>query len=266
MTHSANETNELTKILKATAEIGRRWDTFASVPFSQFTNAIAEQAAETQRFVAEIGKRNDDFRDLCLRLGWPPPGDIGVSVIDLITAAEKGGELTLTDVASLVLEFYTPERVAEIAARWKNNSWLADRHPILLEGIANHLDRRYFSSVCLLLTQVEGVIGDFLGKKPNPKNDAALIFFPSKLSAAAKTFYLKMANETFEWSSESRNELARHPIMHGKNVEYGTATHSLQTILILDWVTSAIDAHRTAGSKLATGIARGRRKKRRRST
>lgn len=224
---------DISRILRETVEISKRWETATQSSIAR----LLASASQKQAFLADLSEMNTAFADLCVRLGWPPPGDVGVHVIDLILAAEKAGSLSSTDVTELFIEYYSPERIDAITERWKSYTWLRQRVPILAEGIQDHKDGRFFSSVCLLLMQVEGVIGTFLGREPNAQNDARLVFQDSKLSAAAEGFYVRVAKESFDWTFEQGSRgLARRSIMHGHNVAYGTAGHSLQTILILNWI------------------------------
>jgi hypothetical protein len=125
--------------------------------------------------------------------------------------------------------------------KWKLSKHIGTRASILDEGVQDHLDGRFFSSVCIFSTQIEGVIGEALGRQPNPQNDADIIFRDTTLSKVAREFYITVANESFSWSRSSPiPELSRNAILHGRDTEFGTAKNSLRVILLFDAVWSAI--------------------------
>jgi hypothetical protein len=180
-----------------------------------------------------------------VRLRWPPPGHLSTQFVDSITAAHKRGDLSEGEVSDLFVKSYNSGRLEDLLRQWEPHPWLSRRLPILREGIENHLAGRYFSSVCMLLPQIEGVHGDALGRKPKPRGDAERLLGDTTLSTAAREFYIKVVNESFEWNDDAPiPELSRHAILHGRATNFGTEEHSLKVLLIMDEMISAIAAYR----------------------
>jgi len=190
-------------------------------------------------------ERTRRFAEICIQLKWPPPWHMPARVIDRITVAYQAGKLTPEETAKIFASFYTPERIREFGQRWAGYGWLAHRMTILNEALENHIDGRHYSAVCLLLPQIEGVLRDALGAKPNRTNSVGIIR-GYQLATAAGRFFADVVMETFDPDSAAPiPELSRHAILHGKATDYGTLTHSLKVILIADIILSSIDENRT---------------------
>jgi hypothetical protein len=213
--------------------------------------SISGTPGQADRGVLQFLQRNKRFADLAEDLAWPPPWHLPVHMIDCITNAHAKGELSNADVEAAFLMFYTPEVVQEFAGRWEGYEWLASRLPIFREGLINHLEGRYFSAVCTLLPQIEGVLADELGRKPIPKCDAGILFRNSRLGSVAKDFYIRVVLESFNWASEAPvPTLSRHAILHGRATLYGTRTHSLKVAIITDIVLSGVEERRTSDAQV----------------
>lgn len=149
------------------------------------------------------------------------------------------------DVEAAFLAFYTSDRVMGFLGQWEKHEWLERRVPILREAVMNHLDGRYFSVICTLLPQIEGMLGDLIGEKPNPRNHASKMFRVSRLGGIAKNFYVKVIVEGSDWQRIAPiPELSRNAILHGSTTDYGTQKHSLQVLIIVDIIVSGIAERR----------------------
>lgn len=198
------------------------------------------QAGEVELAVEEMIRRNEAFQKLVVAMNWPPPSHSPVTLIDAVTESHARGELTREDVAALFVECYDAELIGHLLSEWKKCGWLQARTPILEEGIRNHLEGRYYSAVYTLLPQIEGVVGDDLGRQPVPKSDAMRFFSDSRLSKVARDFYVNVILEGFNWQATAPiPELSRHAILHGCATSFGSAEHSLKVILMLDAVIAA---------------------------
>jgi hypothetical protein len=182
---------------------------------------------------------------MLVRLRWPPPGDLSTRFVDTVTSGHERGDLSEAEVSELFVKAYGPGQLTEFLKRWEKHAWLSGRLPILREGVENHVEGRYVSSVCVLLPQIEGVLGDALGRKPNPRGDGAKLLGGTTLSTSAREFYVKVINESFEWTSEAPiPELSRHAVLHGRATDFGTQEQSLKVLLILDEMIRAIAGYR----------------------
>lgn len=203
--------------------------------------SLADQAIHNLAIIETVQKKNAALQRLLIKLGWPPPWHLPAVLLDRIVEAHESGNFSVEEVSQLFIELYGQKRLKELLEKWKQSEHIGRRATILDEGIQDHLDGRFFSSVCIFSTQIEGVIGEALGRRPNPKNDAHIIFRDTTLSKVARSFYIKVANESFSWSRSSPiPELSRNAILHGRDTEFGTASNSLRVILLFDAVWSAI--------------------------
>jgi hypothetical protein len=203
--------------------------------------SLANQANNNLAVLQTVQKKNAALQRFLIKLGWPPPWHLPAVLLDRIVEAHESGDFSVEEVSQLFIELYGQKRLKELLERWKQSEHIGRRATILDEGIQGHIDGRFFSSVCVFSTQIEGVIGEALGRQPNPKNDADIIFRDTTLSRVARAFYIKVANESFSWSRSSPiPELSRNAILHGRDTEFGTASNSLRVILLFDAVWSAI--------------------------
>ena len=184
------------------------------------------------------------FADICVQLKWPPPWHIPARVIDRIVDAHAAGHLSAERTAEIFASFYTPEQIEEFGRRWASYGWLSDRLPIFQEALGNHVAARYFSAVCVLLPQIEGVLREALGEKPMREKSVAILRGYQLARPAAK-FFAEVVLESFDPEAEAPiPELSRHAILHGSATDYGTPIHSLKVILIGDIILSSIEENR----------------------
>lgn len=206
---------------------------------------VRRRAAETQAIVAAGRRKGQLLQKLAVEMGWPPPWHFPVRVTDDLSARYARGELTVDEVRRIFLDLYSPEQVRALKSGWAQLPWLAVRLPILAEGVENHVAGRYFSAVCTLLPQIEGVLGDELRRKPNPQHDGTKIFRDTPLGAVARDFYVRVVHESVGWGpGAAMPDLSRHAILHGRDTGFGTEERSLKTILILDAVIGAVREQR----------------------
>lgn len=211
--------------------------------------SLTDQAMHNYAVLETVQKKNAALQRLLIKLGWPPPWHLPASLLDRIVEAHESGNFSEDEVSQLFIDLYGQKRLKELLERWELSEHIGTRASILDEGIQNHLDGRFFSSVCIFSTQIEGVIGEALGRQPNPQNDADIIFRDTTLSKVARDFYINVANESFSWSRRSPiPELSRNAILHGRDTEFGTAKNSLRVILLFDAVWSAIGEMQTGRS------------------
>jgi hypothetical protein len=132
----------------------------------------------------------------------------------------------------------------ELQGLFTEPSLLSKRWPALQEGLEDHKRGRYFSSVSVLLPQVEGVINDILtlkgsviqqGKRFYARNADGLIGKELKglqdKSALAKG--AAQINEAMAKIVTSFIVPQRNGILHGVDVGYGTANLSTHLMVIL---------------------------------
>jgi hypothetical protein len=206
--------------------------------------AVKRRADEIQPMQRVIAERNRRFAEACVKLQWPPPWHLPTTAIDRIVKAYDSGRLSARETSDVFASYYTGDRIAEFGARWETYPWLSARMPILREALANHIEGRHHSAVCVLMPQIEGVLREELGEKPKQANSVT-VMRGSQLGDAAGVFFADVIWENFNPDAGAPiPELSRHAILHGKALDYGTPLHSLKVILIADIILSSIDENR----------------------
>lgn len=156
-------------------------------------------------------------------------------------AAQEGPAVISTELQSMTEEEDFENEIQELFAA---PSILAKRWPAVSEGIENHRRGRYFSSVAVLLPQVEGIVNDiltlkdvvikvgnkFYEKNPDGTQGKELGGLESKCILAEKEANLNKVLRQFVTVTVTPE---RNGILHGVNVIYGEAKRSVHVMLVL---------------------------------
>lgn len=206
---------------------------------------IIDREAKIQAIVEAGRQKGERTRAMLLEIGWPPPWHLPARTLDEVVRSYHGGAITADEVVEIVLELYDRGTLDQLVGEWASLDWLAPRMPAIREGVDSYRDGRYFAAVCTLLPHVEGVLGDEMGKTPNPQNDAAKYFRKTPLSDTAREYFVNVWKTGFRFDpAVPVPEMSRNAILHGRDLSYGTKAHALRTILVLDAVIGAVDEHR----------------------
>ncbi len=219
-----------------TNRVGSIMERFAR-DFEQLSQRIREQA-----------ERDIRFSQLMIEIGWPPPADLPLSLVNQILrlADEKGAEAATPHIEKVLCDFYTPERLQRKVRKWGRTKLLGRRKRILEKAIKAHAAGDYELSVPTVVAQVEGVIADGFGHvgRMNGKQyqDYLNAHFDSDgdsriedaANQAVQSFVAKVLLAQFEHGSPSRSKLSRHAILHGGDTDYPSEENSLKAILLLD--------------------------------
>ena len=131
-----------------------------------------------------------------------------------------------------------------ILDKWESKKWLKKRIPILKEAIVSHINNRYYASISVILPQIEGIIVfgygqyGYMNQKKLKKYIKKLLKDDEKCSfdSAIKRFYLEIILNNFEHGKPPESFLSRHAILHGGDMDLGTAENSLKSILMFDYI------------------------------
>lgn len=151
-------------------------------------------------------------------------------------------------------QLVNPKRIYEILEYWKKIDNLKSRYQILEEGVKNHLDKKFSSSVSTFMPQVEGILRDAIeasGRKAefnsldsneirkavdslekqwkkNNQDDRILVLLGNISPVIPNLFQeCRVGISTLDY-------LNRHAVLHGLSTTFGNAVNSLKLILILD--------------------------------
>lgn len=153
-------------------------------------------------------------------------------------------------------------RMAILTSSETFEEWLAEeiegsillkrRWPIVRQALAAHRRREYVLSTPVLLARIEGVVGDALilknrvvakdGKLYRLDNNGNVMLGRNKRPVELRGLHPLVSLSDFsdhealeDTASFITDSLApwRNPILHGRNVQYGTAKLSVQALLVL---------------------------------
>ncbi|MBW7884652.1 MAG: hypothetical protein H3C34_18840 [Caldilineaceae bacterium] len=191
--------------------------------------------------------RNDRLEAMLTRLAWPLPGHLGARWLDSIADSFLAGVITDEDVAEIFFDRYRIHGLQDLRREWEQDPLIAPRLPILLDALTAHEEGRYTLSVPVILAQLEGIVaaareheGRFTIK--------TLIKYLELIRTQGSRFQRITAKYVVEilwcdfYHGAEVPELSRHAILHGADVEYGTASNSLRTILYFDNIRVALNA------------------------
>lgn len=154
-----------------------------------------------------------------------------------------------------VLEkYYDEKKLNSIIEESNKNAVLIKRKNILEEAFFAHINKKYYLSVAILLTQIEGVVVDFSGykgksdsfiikseieKKIEELNIEESIYYAKDIYACILDFSIKNILEDeyyskFEHCKERKSKISRNAILHGEDKEYGNRKNSLLMISLLE--------------------------------
>lgn len=201
---------------------------------------VANQLEHSDRVAQVLFQRHQTVTQILIDSGWPPPLNFPAKGLDELLGLFDNGELSEAQLGNVFVSFYDEQQLNEMQKRWGGNQFISHRMDILIEGLGNYVEGRFASCVSLVLPNLEGVTGDYLNRKPIPKNDARELFSSSGLDDAAIEFYTNFVLAKFVWEKDPILGLNRHQILHGKDVIFGTQTNALKTLLLFDAFQQAV--------------------------
>ncbi|MDR7856055.1 hypothetical protein [Tissierella sp.] len=223
------------------------------IPNTIFLNNISDMLKEFGRKISEGLKDTiesiEDYKQLCLLLGYPPHEDISIpdikGIVDLYN--ELNGDMD--KIKPIIDEFYIStfdvQAIREIfIAKWSDSDLLDKRIELIEESISCFEQGLYFSAIPILFSQLEGMVADAnnhcgqMGGKKLGNYISEIFNNENKYSFDNELlkFYGNVLFVPFEHGKELESFLSRHAIMHGGDVEYGTQANYIKLILFFDSV------------------------------
>lgn len=194
---------------------------------------VAKRLAQLQEWMSRVPT---ELRDALGGEMIPHPelalDDVRV-VLDTFRASGPGAAVAALE--SLYAELFTAGRET-IESRWKKSR----RWPILREILQAHDAGLYFVAIPVALAQAEGIIADFMkhegqmgGQKL--KQHIHKILEEDSFSAPAIGAFTDLLMARFA-HGQPVPDFSRHAILHGADIEYGTARKSLSVLVWLDYL------------------------------
>lgn len=156
-----------------------------------------------------------------------------------------------------IQDFRNEETINVIIKGIEKNKLVSIRKHILLKALEHHKNKDYISSIPLLLAQIEGILWDYGISKNKIKNefnsrvllneDGSIMLNRENKPIKAKIQHLLTL--LFEGNSKFKEQLQgnvytkdfRHPILHGRNVNYANEQRSVLLLLLLYVLIDKID-------------------------
>lgn len=190
--------------------------------------------------------RNDRLETMLTRLAWPLPSHLGAKWLDDVADSYIAGVITEQDVAVAFLDKYRKHGLQDLRYDWKEDLLIAPRLPILLDALSAHENGHYTLSVPVLFAQLEGLVAA-AKKHVGRITIKTLNNYLEPIQTQGSRFQRITAKFVVEtlWCNfvpgTTVPALSRHAILHGADVQYGTASNSLRAILYFDNIRSALN-------------------------
>ncbi|MCP4416761.1 MAG: hypothetical protein GY805_09065, partial [Chloroflexi bacterium] len=187
---------------------------------------------------------------------WFTP-NMPLSIIHQLKEVAQSQNTTPKAIEQVFVTHYEAENwtnLKKMVNSWRGKSQFANRMPIVLDALDVHMNGKYTLSVPVLLTQVEGVASEIVGKSLSKKTGQKIAdLLNERLSErfrqAHKALLIKFVKEMI-YSFANFNDFAtdlkvnkelmekdflnRHSILHGVQTDYAYKEHSLRAFLLLD--------------------------------
>ncbi|MEX2159604.1 MAG: hypothetical protein WEB04_09410 [Dehalococcoidia bacterium] len=146
----------------------------------------------------------------------------------------------------LICDYYSPRRLAGMMTAWEDEPLFKRRRHLFLEGLRAHREKRWYLSIPLLLTQVEGILADFAEQRNVPKKAsvkemarALRLDLTDTENLVIETWLMQldaMFGSGFYVTEQRHRGVRRNAILHGRELRYGSEVKSTQLWLQLDTI------------------------------
>lgn len=213
---------------------------------NQFTARLSRLLARVGRDFEAFGDISHRFSTILIERGWPPPVDIAVDEIpSAIRVYEEESPLEFDSyLEGRLLAIYYERTMRRKLSDWRAAPWLQPRFHILEAAASAHLREEYVLSIPAILPQIEGIIADGYAHRGIMTGPMMIQYTDSLFRAddldsmdeMARVFITGTLLVTFKHGVRVASPLSRHAVLHGADVNYGTAANSLRAILLFDYL------------------------------
>lgn len=200
-----------------------------------------------KKYLKRYGEIVDLFIDVMIEIDWPPPMDfVPQQMMKIIEFYNKNGiQKTEEAVSNTLTEYYDSEKINKMLSSWIMKDWILKRKPILQSIIKAHIQKSYWISIPAMLTQIEGIIVDGYCHKGWLGQDKLIRYIKKLYDLNSRTYNIdRVVKEillnnilvNFIHGYRINSTLSRNAILHGADIEYGTAKNSLKTILLFNYL------------------------------
>lgn len=203
--------------------------------------------------IIKFGDSSQKFKTFIIEVGYPPHYEIlPYEMIEIVELYETDKEKASAFLNKLMLEKFDSERLGQMFELWNQSNWIQNRIRIIKDIISAHELGLYNVSVPAAIAQIEGIIAQGFSHDGSMNGRVMKEYLTRLLSEesrfsfddAIKAFYFEKVLVSFEHGKPIRSYLSRNAILHGADVQYGTAENSLKSILLLDYIFAKISENK----------------------
>ncbi len=209
---------------------------------------LSQSIAQSLKPLTEI-VINFDFKgweEFLKEFGW-------VEAISISYASELKEKLKTSGKEEvwkqLISDFEDEELLNELVSKIKNDNIIKSREKILGKAVYHHKNKDYISSIPLLLSQIEGIFWDMgvsqklIENKFNSKNliDAKGNLILGRngrpIECSLGELIIKIFDNSSKFGEHTKSNVYskefRHPILHGREIDYDNKQRSTMLLLML---------------------------------
>ncbi|MBN2101988.1 MAG: hypothetical protein JW716_03905 [Candidatus Aenigmarchaeota archaeon] len=216
-------------------------------PFKRM-QLLSQSIAQSLKPLTEIAK-NFDFKgweEFLKEFGW-------IEAISMSYASELKDKLKASGKEEvwkqLISDFEDDKLLNELISKVRTDKIIKAREKILEKAIQHHKNKDYISSIPLLLSQIEGILWDIginQGLIENKFNSKNLIDVKGNLilgkngkpiECSLGELIIKIFNNSSKFGEHTKSNVYskdfRHPILHGREINYDNEQRSTMLLLML---------------------------------
>ena len=197
-------------------------------------------------FHKELIEYTINYNLLLIGMGWPPVYEIDISKVMMFVNLYKkrGLDSVREEIETYFTNQYDEEIIQQMYENWNTKEWLQKRISILKDAVEAHCQGNFNLSIPTILPQIEGIIYQGFGHIGWQTVSNYQDYVKSLLLTDDEEIVKDVANEfvcnvllkKFNLGDPLPNNISRHAILHGADVNYGTLINSLKVILLFDYL------------------------------
>lgn len=176
--------------------------------------------------------------------GWWLTPDMSMHL--LTTVVRLDGARKRRQINRLMCDYYNARRLRGLLTEWNEEPLFSERRHLFDHALWAHRQKRWYLSIPMLLTQIDGILQDFAQQKGLPKNTSVRKI--AKQLRLESTDPKAVISDTWQaqldaifgsgyYQTEVRQPgLRRNAILHGLELRYGSEVRSTQLFLQLDTI------------------------------
>ncbi len=206
-----------------------------------------------------IQEEEDENEKIMLESGWylsPTMMDVPYSLVKKAFTDYKDGDANaFFNLVRKVFRYKRFETLTNAVTDWKKSSYFKGRENILEQAIKAHKRGEYATAITTMITQIEGIAGEYCSRNPNVKLnisskdgkrkvltalkdkgiDESLIYQEAVINTVESILFANTENPKYKGIvSDVSAALNRHAILHGSITGFATEANSYKCILLLD--------------------------------